>query len=80
MATAQATTAMDAAVSEELSRRFAEVFKTQEAGQDLFTSDALFDLNMPVWRFQLEGPEAFAQGGPGEALLRPVEPVGRKQL
>jgi hypothetical protein len=60
MATGQAATAMGPAVSERLSRRFAEVFETQEAGPDLFTPDVFFDVNMPVWRLQLEGPEAFA--------------------
>ena len=60
MTTAQAATAMDRGTAERLSQRFAEVFETQEAGQDLFTPDVFFDLNMPVWRFQLEGPQAFA--------------------
>jgi hypothetical protein len=44
-----------------LSKQFAEVFETQESGAVLFSADALFDLNMPVWRFQLRGPEAFSQ-------------------
>jgi ketosteroid isomerase-like protein len=46
--------------AERLGQRFAEVFETQDAGDDLFTPDAFFDLNMPVWRFQLVGAEAFA--------------------
>jgi hypothetical protein len=59
VATTQAATAMDRATVEQLSRRFAEVFETQEVGQDVFTPDVFFDLNMPVWRFQLTGPRAF---------------------
>ena len=55
MVTAQATTATEQAAAEQLSRRFAEVFETQAASADLFTPDVFFDLNMPVWRFQLKG-------------------------
>ena len=46
--------------TERLSNQFAEVFQTFDAGQQTFSPDAFFDLNMPVWRFQLQGPEAFA--------------------
>ena len=42
----------------EMADRLAEVFRTNEVG-DVFAGDVLFDLNMPVWRFQLRGPEAF---------------------
>ena len=49
------------ALVDRLSKQFAEVFETQESGAALFSDDALFDLNMPVWRFQLRGPEAFSQ-------------------
>lgn len=55
----RASGALDGGTAEALSRRFAEVFRTFDAG-DLFSADALFDLNMPVWRFQLRGGEAFA--------------------
>jgi hypothetical protein len=61
MTTAQAMRRVDRATVAKLSRRFAAVFETQEAGRDLFSSDVFFDLNMPVWRFQLQGPDAFAQ-------------------
>jgi hypothetical protein len=60
MVTAQATTATAQAAAEQLSRRFAEVFETQAASVDLFIPDVFFDLNMPVWRFQLKEPRAFA--------------------
>jgi hypothetical protein len=50
---------LDEDTSDRLSLRFAEVFTTFHAG-DLFASDVFFDLNMPVWRFQIEGPDEFA--------------------
>lgn len=50
---------MDQATAEQLSARFGKVFETFDAG-DLFAPDAFFDLNMPVWRFQLVGGDAFA--------------------
>jgi hypothetical protein len=59
MAAAPAVTAIDLATAERLSDRFAEVFQTLDAGEDLFSPDVFFDLNMPVWRFQLQGPRAF---------------------
>jgi hypothetical protein len=43
-----------------LSGQFAKTFETLTASRDVFTDDAFFDLNMPVWRFQLIGPEAFS--------------------
>lgn len=54
------TTAIDAETAERLAKRFHAVFETFEASEEDFTPDAFFDLNMPVWRFQLQGPEAFA--------------------
>ena len=45
---------------EQLSRRFAHVFEDPDTASEVFSSDAFFDLNMPVWRFQLEGAGAFA--------------------
>jgi hypothetical protein len=59
MASTQQTSIDDTTV-EWLSRRFAEVFCTFEARDDVFAADAFFDLNMPVWRFQLAGPSNFA--------------------
>ena len=60
MTTPKMATPIDLATAEHLSERFADVFQTFDPGEDVFTSDAFFDLNMPVWRFQLQGPEAFA--------------------
>ena len=49
---------MNDQAADHLSKQFAEVFSTGQPG-DLFAPDAVFDLNMPVWRFQLQGPDAF---------------------
>ena len=53
------TSQMNAEVAERLSQQFAEVFQTLDAGEQLFSPEAFFDLNMPVWRFQIQGPRAF---------------------
>jgi hypothetical protein len=55
----QDTTAVSGDEVERLSRRLAETFETLVADHDVFAPDAFFDLNMPVWRFQLIGPDAF---------------------
>jgi hypothetical protein len=59
MASVQTATPIDRATAERLSERFNRVFETFEAGEDLFSPDVFFDLNMPVWRFQLQGPRGF---------------------
>lgn len=46
---------------EQISRQFADTFETLEVREDLFSTDVFFDLNMPVWRFQLQGREPFAE-------------------
>jgi hypothetical protein len=60
MTTTHDTKPIDQATAERLSERFHDAFHTFEAGEDAFTPDAFFDLNMPEWRFQLQGREAFA--------------------
>src|SRR5215210_2502669 len=50
---------IDLVTAERLSRCFHDAFRTFEAGGDAFADDAFFDLNMPVWRFQIQGREAF---------------------
>ena len=45
---------------QQLSSRFAHVFEDPDSAEDVLSSDAFFDLNMPVWRMQLQGAEAFA--------------------
>jgi SnoaL-like domain len=50
----------DRATVERLSTAFNRCFDTLEVDEDLFAPDAFFDLYPPLWRFQLEGPAAFA--------------------
>jgi ketosteroid isomerase-like protein len=71
MTTVPTTATLERETAERLSRGFHEVFRTFEAPDDLFTADVLFDLNMPVWRFQLQGPAAWA------AQLRHLHRGGR---
>ncbi len=42
-----------------LSEQFNECFETFEAPDGLFSDDAFFDLLPPLWRFQVQGPQAF---------------------
>ena len=51
---------MDGAQIERLSARFNKCFETFEAGEDVFSDDAFFDLYPPLWRFQVQGRQAFA--------------------
>jgi hypothetical protein len=60
MATKQIETTIDPATAERLGTALNRCFETLEAGEDLFTDDAFFDLLPPFWRFQLQGPDAFA--------------------
>jgi ketosteroid isomerase-like protein len=69
MSTSQVDGTIIEHATELLSEGLAEVFRKSEVG-DVFASDVFFDLNMPVWRFQLEGPEAF------EGFLRELNPDG----
>jgi ketosteroid isomerase-like protein len=50
---------VDDAVAQELSERLADVFRTSEVG-GVLTEDVFFDGHPPLWRFQLQGREAFA--------------------
>ncbi len=56
------------AETDHLSRRFADMFGAFDGGDDVFAADVLFDLNMPVWRFQMQGREAW--GAQMAALIR----------
>ncbi|MGH9033841.1 MAG: hypothetical protein ACRDY4_08330 [Acidimicrobiia bacterium] len=60
MTTPRVDAPIDKATADRLSRRFHDVFQTFAASEDAFAPDAFFDLNMPVWRFQLQGAAAFA--------------------
>jgi len=42
-----------------LADRLATVYATYQGAEEVFAPDALFDVNVPTWRFQVEGPEAF---------------------
>jgi ketosteroid isomerase-like protein len=57
--TMSAPVTTDPATVDRLSRRFHDAFRTFDAGDDAFAEDAFFDLNMPVWRFQIQGRDAF---------------------
>ncbi len=81
MATQQVEKSVDSDSVEALNERLAEVFRTNDAG-DVFTADVFFDLNMPVWRFQMQGVDAFeswrrelAPEGSGVNILRTVPTV-----
>ena len=60
MTTSRTAAPIDPATVERLSRGFHDTFRNLAAGDEVFCPDVLFDLNMPVWRFQLQGPEAWA--------------------
>jgi len=45
---------------QKLSRRFANVFERPDSAEEVLSDEVFFDLNMPVWRMQLQGPGAFA--------------------
>jgi hypothetical protein len=61
MATAQAEMLIDVATVDRLSTQFARLFETFEMRDELCSDDIFLDLNMPVWRFQLQGREAFVE-------------------
>ena len=60
MTTTSVIKTIEQATAERLSARFHDAFRTFEAGDDAFTPDVFCDLNMPEWRFQLQGRAAFA--------------------
>jgi hypothetical protein len=60
MPTRQSEGTVDLAAVERLSSAFNRCFVTLDAGVDLFADDVLFDIFPPLWRFQLQGPDAFA--------------------
>lgn len=51
---------VDVATVERLSTAFNRCFETLEPDEDLFAPNAFFDLYPPLWRFQLQGPAAYA--------------------
>jgi hypothetical protein len=57
--TTQTDTTLDAEMVQRLSDGFHDAFRTQHARDDIFDPTAFFDLNMPTWRFQLQGRDEF---------------------
>ena len=53
------STVLDDATAQELSERLADVFRTADVG-DVLADDIFFDGHPPLWRFQLQGRDAFA--------------------
>jgi hypothetical protein len=51
----------DRATVDRLSEALNRCFETFEAGAGVFADDAFFDLYPPLWRFQLQGPQALAE-------------------
>jgi ketosteroid isomerase-like protein len=51
----------DTAAIDRLSTAFNRCFTDFEAEDGLFSDDAFFDLLPPLWRFQLQGGEAFVE-------------------
>ena len=58
MVMTQPDTPPDPQLVARLTARFAETFETLHAGNDVFVPDVLVDLNVPVWRYQLQGRSA----------------------
>jgi hypothetical protein len=77
-----ASASLDPDTTERLSTAFNRCFETLDAPDDLFSPDAFFDLQPPLWRFQIEGPNAFvaqlraiAEGDMRIKILRTVPAV-----
>jgi hypothetical protein len=54
------TTTTDPTTIERLSHAFNRCFETFDAPDTVFAPDAFFDLYPPLWRFQVQGRDAFA--------------------
>jgi hypothetical protein len=59
MTTTPADASTDVRAVQHLSQRFANVFENPDSADDVLSADVFFDLNMPVWRMQLQGQDAF---------------------
>jgi hypothetical protein len=74
-----ATGVLDPGTAQRLGAEFNRCFETLDAPDDLFAPDAFFDFLPPLWRFQLQGRDAFvaqlraiAEGEVSVRLLRVV--------
>jgi len=56
--TTTSTPAIHRPVADQLAERLADVFRTADAS-DVFTDDLFLDGHPPLWRFQLQGLDAF---------------------
>lgn len=79
MPTDQMTASPDLETVRRLSTAFNRCFERLEADEETFAPDAFFDLLPPFWRFQVQGPDAFAAqlraiatGTPSARVLRVV--------
>lgn len=59
MTTLTSTSTLDQTTAERLSERLADVFRTADVG-GVFTDDLFLDGHPPLWRFQLQGIDAFS--------------------
>ena len=50
---------VDQTAREHLVDGLIRVLETGRGASEVFASDAIFDLNVPAWRFQVQGPDAF---------------------
>jgi hypothetical protein len=63
--------------SEALVQGLVRVLETGEGGAENFAPAALFDLNVPAWRFQVRGADAFNEWWHEEVAHRGRVTVGR---
>ena len=61
MAISQAEAVSSTEMMEQISTRFARIFESLAVEGDICADDIFLDLNMPVWRFQLQGRKAFEE-------------------
>ncbi|HEY8059240.1 MAG TPA: hypothetical protein VID94_10835 [Acidimicrobiales bacterium] len=76
-----ASTVLGDALAQELSERLADVFRTADAGPVL-ADDVFLDGHPPLWRFQLQGRDAFdvwikgfMPGGADTTVVRTIPTV-----
>lgn len=82
MTTRTSSSTIDRPTAALLAERLADVFRTADAG-DVFTDDVFLDGHPPLWRFQLQGLDAFASwltgcspaGVPDTTVVRAVPTV-----
>jgi ketosteroid isomerase-like protein len=58
--TTTTTLPIDDSTAQELSERLADVFRTGRVG-DVLTDDVFMDGHPPLWRFQIQGRDAFSE-------------------